>query len=227
MRAGNIYPQKAGKGKDLTLLVTVVLRTFGGYREWWPLLQPIVWWANLVCNQLETDLMEWRSSLTISPLLWAIADGIHINIEKKKLREEYWSERGPKEVYSEFSFLGRLQKKFLEKNQDACLDILVNLNYYKEKAENPKAGEAQDLSFVFFGNLESQWCLTFVREGLGTGETTITWREFGSVHGECTAGRRGSDESGTKQGQFLRGALNTRQGDKLIWKQFANCWLEV
>lgn len=130
-------------------------------------------------------------------------------------------------VFRVQSFLGRPQKKFLEKNQDACLDILVNLNYYKEKAENPKAGEAQDLSFVFFGNLESQRCLTFVREGLGTGETTINWREFGSVHGECTAGRRGSDESGTKQGQFLRGALNTRQGDKLIWKQFANCWLEV
>lgn len=130
-------------------------------------------------------------------------------------------------VFRVQSFLGRPQKKFLEKNQDACLDILVNLNYYKEKAENPKAGEAQDLSFVFYGNPESQRCLTFVREGLGTGEITITWREFGSVHGECTAGRRGSDESGTKQGQFLRGALNTRQGDKLIWKQFANCWLEV
>lgn len=53
-------------------------------------------------------------------------------------------------VFRVQSFLGRPQKKFLEKNQDACLDILVNLNYYKEKAENPKAGEAQDLSFVFF-----------------------------------------------------------------------------
>lgn len=30
-----------------------------------------------------------------------------------------------------------------------------------------------------------------------------------------------------KQGEFLRGALNTRQGDKLIGKQFANCWLGV
>lgn len=56
MRAGNICPQKAGKGKGLTLLVTVVVRTFGGYREWWPLLQPIVGWANSVCNQLETAL---------------------------------------------------------------------------------------------------------------------------------------------------------------------------
>lgn len=43
-----------------------------------------------------------------------------------------------------------LRRKFLEKNQDAGVDILVNLNSYKEKAENPKAGEAKACNLLRF-----------------------------------------------------------------------------
>lgn len=63
--------------------------------------------------------------------------------------------------------------------------------------------------------------------GVGTGGSTITRREFGGVHRECTACRRGSDKSATKLEEFLRGTLNTSTAGILIWKQFASSQLGV
>lgn len=107
--------------------------------------------------------LEWSRSLTISLLPWAIAGGIQINIEEKKLREKYWSERGPREAYSEFA--GQTSEGISGETPGCLCGYFGESKLLQRKGRKSQGRWSPKLVICFFGNLESQWCLTFGRRG--------------------------------------------------------------